>query len=271
MTDEKRHRDFAFTDYVLNPVFWIDLETNYLIVGDETCPNTGKKHGQGYVQFKNGKTLSAAIKQFKPRHIEIAKGTAEQNIKYCSKEKVLLEIGVPKKQGKRTDLIDIKALLDEGKSADEIADSNFSQWVIYRRAFDAYKMIKEEKRNWVTEVYFLWGESGTGKTRRAVEAGAKLLSYDGKFIGNYNGEDIVCFDDVSPYTWNRSELLKLCDRYEHQIGIKGGFRNWKPRVIYFTSNFDVKDCPPFNDKAMARRFTCIEQLHKGDCTEVSNR
>jgi len=268
-----RHRNFAFTDYELEPAFWLELWTKgtftYLLAGNEICPSTGKKHWQGCFSLPNAKTNSAMWKIIPNRRVRGCIGTIQQNETYCKKDKdVAFEMGEPGEQGKRTDLDAIKEMLDEGVKTIEIAEVDFTKWVMYGRRFDDYVKEKEVKRNWVTEVHYLWGESGTGKTRTAVEAGAKLLGYDGKFFGNYKGEDIVCFDDVGPYKWDREELLRICDRNEHEIRVIGAYRNWKPRVIYFTSNYKPEDCPPFNTKAMMRRYTSIRELHKSDCTEV---
>lgn len=60
----------------------------YIIYGKEICPTTKKKHLQGYCYFKNAKSMSAVKKIFKDNaiHLEPAKGSVAQNIKYCSKE-----------------------------------------------------------------------------------------------------------------------------------------------------------------------------------------
>jgi hypothetical protein len=62
------------------------LEAKY-IIGKETA-KTGTKHLQGYVEFKNKKAFSTIKKILPKAHIEGAKGTRNQNIKYCSKESV---------------------------------------------------------------------------------------------------------------------------------------------------------------------------------------
>nr|WAE42142.1 MAG: replication associated protein [Cressdnaviricota sp.] len=57
----------------------------YFIQGEEVGKE-GTKHLQGYVEFKNQKDLSY-LKKINPRiHWEKAKGSKEQNIRYCTKE-----------------------------------------------------------------------------------------------------------------------------------------------------------------------------------------
>lgn len=36
----------------------------------------------------------------------------------------------------------------------------------------------------------------------------------------------------------RDEFLLITDRYPHKINVKGGWRNWKPRKIYITTNYN---------------------------------
>lgn len=47
---------------------------------------SGTKHIQGFIRFKNQATFSAVKKKIPRAHWEVAKGTDEQNYKYCSKE-----------------------------------------------------------------------------------------------------------------------------------------------------------------------------------------
>ncbi len=90
----KTRRDLAFTDFEL--LDWIeiynsprsawDIDIRYLIVGEEVCPDTGKAHYQGFIQFKE----DIDFKYFKDNisnitHIEWRKGTVQQNIDYCKK------------------------------------------------------------------------------------------------------------------------------------------------------------------------------------------
>ena len=64
---------------------WDSGKCKYFIAGKEVGEE-GTPHIQGYVMFKNPVTFST-IKSFISRaHIEVARGTAEENIAYCSKD-----------------------------------------------------------------------------------------------------------------------------------------------------------------------------------------
>lgn len=57
------------------------------IIGFETCPETGNKHLQCYVEFKN-KCRPKNLFKDTTMHWEKSKGNKQQNITYCSKEKL---------------------------------------------------------------------------------------------------------------------------------------------------------------------------------------
>jgi len=63
------------------------------ILGDEVG-KSGTPHIQGWMYFKNGVSM-ASLKKLSPRaHWERAKGNAEQNKVYCSKDKVICMAGI---------------------------------------------------------------------------------------------------------------------------------------------------------------------------------
>lgn len=84
---------------------------SYIIYGREQAPNTGTKHLQGYVIF----TTPASLNQAKERltgssthgiHLEVARGSPEQNREYCSKGGDFTDFGIlpAVTQGRRSDL-----------------------------------------------------------------------------------------------------------------------------------------------------------------------
>ena len=149
-----RARGFCVTDFILDPTFWGNYvsKTEYVVCGLETCPKTGKQHYQIYMYFKNARSVNAVRKDLSPRHVEIAKGTPEENRKYCTKEGNFTEFGVMPKQGKRVDLEELFDMAAAGAPIVEIADTERCTWARNWRALEKYKSLKEPTRNWVTEV-----------------------------------------------------------------------------------------------------------------------
>lgn len=73
-------------DYSTGGPMDLDLLCSYYIMGNEIAPTTGTTHIQGYCIFKKNMSLAAVKKVCSKSHWEIAKGTSDQNIAYCSKE-----------------------------------------------------------------------------------------------------------------------------------------------------------------------------------------
>ncbi|AAA42894.1 ORF1 [Coconut foliar decay alphasatellite] len=77
------------------------LNLVYAIVGDEVAPSTGQRHLQGFIHLKTGRRLQGlkTVLGNDRIHLEPTRGSDEQNRDYCSKERVLLEHGVPTRPG----------------------------------------------------------------------------------------------------------------------------------------------------------------------------
>ena len=165
-------------------------------------------------------------------------------------------------QGKRSDLEEIKTLIDGGASIEEVADQHFSKWVVYRRSFNAYAALKQAKRNFVTTVTVLWGATGTGKTRFCHDQVKDIPFWspgDFKWFDGYQGQEIVIIDDYRG-EYPIQMFLKLFDRYPMQVPVKGGFVNWRPRKVYITSNMDPDHWYPMSDTMSVAAFK--RRLHE---------
>lgn len=258
-----------FTDLEHPPVYRPPKNT-YLICGAETCPKTGKFHWQCYAEFNIKVTRSQLQNKLCRKvlvHCEGAKGSPEDNYNYCRKLKedkpneVWFEYGERMEwnvgKGKRTDLETVRDAIVDGASYHEILFEYPSVGARCPNWVREICRMTEEERNWVTEVHILWGPTGSGKTRYCVEQGAVRIGYNGKFYTGYEGEPVVRFDEIPLRKWPREELLELLDRYPYQIEVKGGFRNWCPKVIYFTTNEDPN---PYleAEPAIKRRITSVK-------------
>ena len=90
----------------------------------------GTRHFQGYVQFSKKKRLSQVKRAISERiHVEVARGTAEENRNYCTKESTRVvgtepvEIGTIEYQGKRNDIAEFtEAMKSEILSDEQIVD-----------------------------------------------------------------------------------------------------------------------------------------------------
>lgn len=256
----------------------------YIVFQKEMCPETGREHFQGYVEFKKRVTVKSVRAEWRVDKeafwIQPRRGTLSEARDYAMKAETRIEgpweSGEMKKPGKRSDLEEVAELVKGGARAETIATHEDSKivatFIKYNKGIErTIDLQKHAIREWKTEVIYVWGEPGVGKTRLAVEAGAKLISYDGKFFGGYRGDPIVCIDDFDPAVFDRMGrqlMLKLMDRYEEWVNVKNGNLSWCPRTLYITSNY-----PPeaiFGDgitgkipKEFARRLDKVIHLKEG--------
>jgi hypothetical protein len=214
----------------------------YMVFGREVG-ESGTRHLQGYLHLANRQRLSWLKNRVSQRaHFEIRRGTVLEASQYCKKDGDFEEFGTAPTvtQGERTDLEKIKEEIRQGATELEIAENHFSKWVIYRRSFDRYRSLLQQPRDFASEVYVYWGDTGTGKTRKVFESEPDLwIAPDNQlqWFDGYHGQEAVLFDDfVSVKNTRFGFLLQLLDRYPLQVPVKGGFVNWRPRRIYFTSN-----------------------------------
>jgi len=219
----------------------------FMIVGKETGELGETPHLQCYCEtVKKVTIVGLRAKLGDVSKILIAKGSAQDNIVYCSKEgDVAVNVGTTMKQGKRTDLAELKQKIDDGVTWDDLWEDDFTLMLQYRRGVEEYANLRRRRTRDVPEVKIWWGKTGTGKTRGAYDLahelyGDDIYSWSGtKWFDGYRGQKVVLFDEFDggekqeiPYDyWKR-----LTDRYKVQVQTKGGFANFCPEVIILTSN-----------------------------------
>lgn len=248
-----RFRNFCYTIFPIHPMMRTGLEfevkkMKYLIEGIETCPTTGSKHFQGFVIWKNPRSLSSIIKEYKhlKGHWEICKGNAEQNIEYCAKEDDYIEHGIrPTGRGSRQDIIQISNLVREGRTDREIIDHVGDRWLHCYRGVTRMREIyfENQPRNWVMDVRIYWGPPGTGKTRSVWEEfeNGVYPKPIGRWWDGYRGQSCVLIDDFDPdicHEMTYAFYLQLLDRYPLFVDPRFGRVNFCSNVIIFTSNID---------------------------------
>lgn len=144
---------------------------------------------------------------------------------------------------------------------------------MYHRSFEKYeRLVKapvdyDKPRDFCTKVYVFWGPTGSGKTRlvhRMFPGVYVCSSDDGQWFDGYLGDENALFDDFNGHSVPITLLLKLCDRYPLRVPIKGGFVQWRPRRLFFTSNICPDnwylDANPENRRALWRRVDCIREF-----------
>lgn len=244
-------------------------ECSYLCFGKE-IGEQGTKHLQGFISYNDRKSLSQLRKHVHDKaHFEIARGTPNQAAEYCQKDGDFVEHGLlPKPKGTRNDLLAVQRRILEGADRDTIRDEFFNIYAKYPRAIETYISDLQPKRNWETNVVVFWGKTGKGKTRSVYEfiKHEEIYSHPGEqWFDGYKGQSVVLFDDFNGSEFKLCYLLKLLDRYPMQVPIKGGYVNWVPKHIYFTSNKDpttwYENAFEEHRNALFRRIKLIKEFN----------
>lgn len=215
-----------------------EINSTYTIIGLETCPSTQRQHLQGYIYWSGRKRFNA-VKALLPEgaHIEAARGSADHNRKYCSKESIYIEQGEIPMQGKRKDIDNIKEVIEDGGNMRDVCAiaSNLQGIKIGEKLLQ----YSEKKRNWKPEVQWFWGPTGTGKTQTAQKLlpNAWWSSKSLRWWQGYDGHEEVIIDDFRGDFCTFHELLRILDRYPYTIEMKGGSRQLLARKIIITSPF----------------------------------
>nr|WAE43169.1 MAG: replication associated protein [Cressdnaviricota sp.] len=240
---QKTYRRICFTlnNYTEEELLTIrNIECGFMIFGEEVGEN-GTPHLQGYIEFDKSKRHET-IKRLCPRmHFEATKGSAAQNITYCSKEGNVWTKGETKKQGERMDLIELAAEIEAGRTTDELIDENANLARI-RGCLDRIEDIKKNhgERGEMTEGIWLWGPTGSGKSRMAFEMARECESYyvkpdDGEWWDDYNGQECVIIDDFRGEI-RYGQLLRIIDRWPFQVKRRNRRPiNFKAKKVIITS------------------------------------
>lgn len=208
-------------------------DCKYIILGKEICKQTERKHWQSFIYFKREKTFNAAKniiqKHFNNKcHVEMARGSINDNIKYCSKDNDYWEKGNrPQGQGERTDLKQLAEEIISGKITDEdILINNPMVYHQYGRTIEKLQDIhyRSKYRTEMTEGTWIYGETGTGKSHEAFQdfnpKTHYLLNNDNGWWEGYKGQETVIINDFRghiPY----NELLQLVDKWPMSVKRRG--------------------------------------------------
>lgn len=256
MSQNQRSRAYCFTinNYTKEEYEHLKLlDSVYLIVGKEKG-ELGTNHLQGYIYFRNAKSFNRAKELIGERaHVEVARGNPEQNRTYCSKGGDFLELGELPVKGKRSDLDKAVQLITEGATMRKLAKEMPKQVVLHSKGLQhLINVMYEDKqgdRETPRETYWLWGDTGAGKTKFIKDKEKELFNTLGwrtyywpvskGFFTNYDHQEIAVFDDFDADTMDFRTLLKITDPWcNPAINTKGDSTIFVANLVYFTSTLD---------------------------------
>ena len=219
------------------------LQTNYMLACLEKAPTTGHKHIHVYIQFPTPHALS--LKKLAGAHIEVCKGSPEENIEYIRKTKqpekrgeIILEMGTPR-------LCYVPSIKEAKAMDSEVLQGlnlNFFN-IVQKIEVEKKKAISPAEYYKEIEVYWIWGESGAGKTRYAIndmlKKGIEKFN-EVKMVGEFwhgvqEDCEVALYDDWRDNHMKPTELINFIDYNKHIMNIKGGSVRNNYKTIYITS------------------------------------
>lgn len=272
----------AITDFEL--LDWGEIyergELQYVIMGEEICPDTERSHFQGFLQFKNETTLREFKNMIsKKTHIEWRVGTVEQNINYCKglckkkdfKENKWEEWGRPSlgKQGFRTDLESVMDSIKDGMGLVEISLEYPGQWVRYSNGIKGlwHNHLLSNAPTWrdvITTVYV--GRQEAGKTILISNDDLFRVNCENKqefLFDGYMGEGTILLDDFYGQI-KYHYMLRILDGYPLPLNIKNGRTTAVWNKIFITSNQTPALWYSAGLKSLRRRINFLYEVRKGN-------
>ncbi|MCL2199744.1 MAG: replication protein [Defluviitaleaceae bacterium] len=232
----------------------------YWCMADEIGEN-GTLHTHLYMAFNSAVRFSTIKKKFPKTHIEMARGTSQENRDYIYKlgkwekdkkkethlEDTREEYGeMPlERQGARNDLADLYDMIKQGIPPQRIIDENPQYMMKLSQIEKIRQMILEEKyKNTYREleVTYIHGITGTGKTRGVMEKYGyenvyRVTNYDHPF-DRYNGQDVLLFDEFRN-SLKFQEMLEYLDGYPIALKARYADKQASYTKVYIISNYEL--------------------------------
>ncbi len=251
----------------------------YIIFQRESAPTTGTDHYQGYFEFKCVKSLNTLTSYFQMNYL-IARGTAVQNIVYCSKsdsaiDDVVYEWGTYVVQGQRNDIIEFRDYTRSHNARDCLMDYPVMMARFPRFYNLCSELLFEHRELPNKRVILCFGETGTGKTTwaRTTYKDYWISPLDSKhWFDGYDRHKVAIFDDYGcdGVVYSMRMLLRLTHKWTESVPIKGSFRPFDAETIVFTSNYPPEDWYDYSansDKGYLDRTPSFNAL-KGRFTHI---
>lgn len=261
-----------------------DFPCQWMIYGREIGEN-GTPHLQGacvigkQMAFSTIKTWLGFVRS----HIATMNGRPEDSLKYCSKEDSNpFQKGQMPKAGKRSDLHDAVSQLKTSEASSDfktlVQDEDFAVvFVKYHKGLTLLSNLLQPARDrtLAPKVIWLYGPTGVGKTRACIEFCDEMAGLGGYWISSstlewfdgYHYQRYVVIDDLRTKGVNFVHLLRLLDRYQYRVPIKGGFVDWVPQYIFITAPMGPRTMWSFKTneqiEQLERRITWVLDCSDG--------
>lgn len=221
----------------------------------------GTEHFQGYIELEQRLRMAnvkSKISYLLRSHLELRRGSRQQARDYCVKEDTRIEgpwaFGdicltgeLHTNQGHRSDLDEMASLIRLGTKVEDMPEEFDRQLIRYSKGLKYLETIVSKKSvpTWrQVTVIALWGPTGTGKTRKAIELAGddyfmlcksnnKQLWFDG-----YVGQKTLVMDEFRASWCPFEVLLRILDGHPYFPEQKGGHVCAAWTKVIMTSNIN---------------------------------
>lgn len=220
----------------------------------------GTPHTHVYVVFKNSVMFETLHKKFYGVHIEPANGSNQENRDYIRKEGKWLNDA--KHETNLTDTFEEWGDLPSDRTRQETQSEQIMQLVRAGKnnaeilaeipgAYNKLNYIEQARQTLLAEQYrdawrdldvtYIWGETGSGKTRSVMETYGysnvyRVTDYAHPF-DSYKGQDVILFDEFRS-SLTLADMLKYLDGYPIELPCR-----YANKVACFTKVFLISNIP----------------------------
>lgn len=261
---------------------------SYWCMADEIGNKTGTFHTHIFLCGSGGIWFSTLKTRFPPADLKMAKGTALQCMEYVSKtgkwehdkksdtrvEGSFQEFGTMpvERQGSRNDLADLYIMVKSGMSNFQILEDMPDALTQIDRLDKIRQTVRQEQFADVfrqLEVSYIFGSTGTGKTRGIMEKYGyrnvyRITDYAHPFDG-YEGQDVVVFEEFRS-SLSIAEMLMYLDGYPLSLPCRYNNKQACYTKVFLVTNVPIHDQYPIRQRqeydswlAFLRRFGSVVQ------------
>ena len=237
----------------------------YWCMSDEIGEN-GTFHTHIYIHSKSAIRFTTIQKRFEGGHYEMARGTSLQNRDYVFKQGKWANTDKEntnikdsheesgecpvERQGARNDISDLYDMIKDGLTNYEILEQA-PQYLLNIEKIDRVRQtvldekFKDTWRNLTVE--YIWGLTGTGKTRSVMEKYGysnvyRVTDYMHPF-DSYKGQDVIVFEEFRSSLY-LDDMLKYLDGYPVEFPARYSNKQACFTKVYIISNIDLRSQYP---------------------------
>ena len=252
----------GYTHEHINTILRSRFKTiSYYCMADE---QGSQHHTHIFVVFTSRVRFSTMKKNFPEAHIEKCKGTVSDNVNYIKKtgkwelddskqekriEGTFEEYGTqpPDSRGRRSDMTELYQMIIDNQTNAEILSAN-QDYILHIDKLDKIRttILTERFKETVRldlEVVYIYGETGTGKTRSVLETNGyrnvyRVTDYQHPFDG-YACQPVICFDEFRS-SLKLKEMLLYCDIYPIELPSRYANKYACFNKVYIVSNWSLE-------------------------------